>query len=45
MYGLTSIKFSFDGNFQLAVIAVIVAGVMMVRWKNREINKRNFKSW
>ena len=26
--GLTSIKFSFDGNFQLAVIAVIVAGVI-----------------
>ena len=26
--GLTSIKFSYDGNFQLAVIAVIVAGVI-----------------
>ena len=26
--GLTSIKFSFDGNFQLAIIAVIVAAVI-----------------
>ena len=26
--GLTSIKFAFDGNFKLAIIAVIVAGVI-----------------
>ena len=26
--GLSSIKFAFDGNFELAIIAVIVAGII-----------------
>ena len=26
--GLSSIKFAFDGNFELAIIAVVVAGVI-----------------
>ena len=26
--GLSSIKFAFDGNFELAVIALIVAGII-----------------
>ena len=36
--GLTSIKFAFDGRFELAVIAIIVAGTMkhgfIGHWKN-----------
>ena len=41
--GISSIKFSIDGNFSLAVTLILLAAILRcIRWKNCKINKRNF---
>ena len=36
--GISSIKFSIDGNYSLAVIYFICSYIRCIRWKNCKIN-------
>ena len=44
--GISSIKFSLDLNFKMAVIFITLAAILRCfRWENCKINKRNIRFW